>query len=89
MIKEKKSNKGLCKGTQQSRENKRDDYIDLFSFLLIGEVFFLYIVIFILLSCCRRADREVLAGPSLPNEAFVGTSAPCSKAELQPADPAI
>lgn len=67
-----------------------------FKFPLVGEGFFLYIVNFsifgTLLSCFLRGDREVrvsLAGPSLSNDAFVGTSAPCSKAELQPADPAI
>lgn len=80
----------------QNRAGKIKEGIRLnvfFFFFLVGKVFFLYIVNFFifgtLLSCFLRAEREALAGPSLPNDAFVGTSAPCSKAELQPADPAI
>lgn len=70
-------------------ENKRD-YIDIFLLLLLILCFsFETLRFFMRLSCFLRADSGALAGPSLPNDAFVETSAPCSKAELQPADPAI
>lgn len=46
-------------------------------------------MLFFIIELFLKADREEVAGPRLPNEAFVGTSAMCLKTELQPADPAI
>lgn len=84
----------------QKIKGKIKEWIRLkfFLFPLAMEVFLFlkYIVNFsifgTLLSCFLRGDRELrvpLAGLSLSNDAFVRTSALCSKAELQPADPAI
>lgn len=56
------------------------------------EVFTFFSIFGTLLDCFLRGAGEVrvsLAGLSLSNDAFVGTSAPCSKAEAQPADPAV
>lgn len=89
-----KSNDGLCNGTWRSSEIKEG--IGSFFISSSGGIFFLDIVNFSifgpLLSCFLEGDggvRVSLAAPGVSNDAFVGTSAPCSKAELQPADPAV
>lgn len=74
----------------RAEKGETSDYADIlvfFLFLLIASSF--YTLLFFIIELFPKGDREELAGPRLPNEAFVGTSALCSKTELQPADPAI
>lgn len=91
MIKEKEIKRGIVRGARSrtGRENKRGDYIFLIS-SNSGDLFNT-IFISISLSCFPGADGEAVhaGAPVSPNDAFVGTSALCSKAELQPADPAV
>lgn len=87
MIKENQTRDCAKARSRAGRENKRGDYI----FLIPSNSGDLFNTIFISisLSCFPGADGEAVHAGVSPNDAFVGTSAPCSKAELQPADPAV